>query len=182
MKQAEKKRPPEERIAALMGKSAYVDLRDGVGGTNPLKLTDQDLAAAIGYVSHLRGRLAALVLETYYGSTLIHEQAIQRAWEDRERKPGDSREAIVLMRFGGMLAIHQLAGAKITTPMLAGYAFLIHSRRESLQDKMRAAYAWLDTERQAALVNLKCVLREPAELEPFRPQRKLKPRAVAVAS
>lgn len=177
----DKKRPIEERIAAGMGKSAYVDLRDGVGGTNPLKLTDQDIYAALGIVSDRLGRLSAQVLETYYGSTLIHQAAMQRAWEDQERKPGDTREQIVLTRFAGALAIRALAGSKFTNASYAEYAYLIFSRRTSLQQRVHDATAWLEGVRATALAELRKTLRDRDALDAFM-NKSRRPRAAAHAS
>lgn len=157
----DKRRPLEERIAALMGKSAYMDLREGFGGTHALRLTDQDIAAGLGMVATSQGKTGMLVLETYYGSTLLHEKVLQRTWEDRERRKGDTRERIVLTRFGGALAIRKFAGATYGTSHYAEYAYLICSRREALQERVSDAVSWLEGERDAALRALRNVLREP---------------------
>lgn len=157
----DKKRPPEERIAALMGKTSYVDLREGLGGTTGVRLTDQDIAAALGMVASVRGRVAMLVLETYYGSTLLHEKALQRAWEDRERRKGDERDRIVLTRFAGALSIRQFAGATFTTTHFAEYAYLLCSRRELLQERVAQATSWLVGERDGALRALRKILKDP---------------------
>lgn len=159
----DKRRPPEERIAALMGKGAYVDFRQGLGGTHALRLTDQDIAAGLGMVANTHGRTAILVLETYYGSTLLHEKVLQRTWEDRERQKGDTREQVVLTRFGGALAIRKFAGATIGTTHYAEYAYLIYSRRELLQNRVNEAVSWLEGERDAALRALRKILREPMD-------------------
>lgn len=156
----EKRRPPEERIAALMGKSAYLDLREGLGGTNSLKLTDQDIAAGLGMVANSHGKVSMMVLETFYGSTLLHQYSLQRTWEDRERKPGDTRERIVLTRFGGALAIRRFAGATFGTSQYAEYAYLIYSRRELLNNRVNDAVGWLESERDVALRALRKVLRD----------------------
>lgn len=157
----EKAKPIEERIASLMGKTAYFDIREGTGGTNPLRILDQDVAAALGLVSIRQGKLAALVLETHYGQTLCHKATLLRAWEDGERHPGDTRERVVLTRFGGELAIRELAGIKYGTPALTEYAYLIFSRREALQQRLKEAGSWLEQHRTSALAELKAVLRDP---------------------
>lgn len=157
----DKRRPQEERIAALMGKSAYVDLREGFGGTHAARLTDQDIAACLAMVATTHGKTAMLVLETYYGSTLLHEKALQRSWEDQERRKGDTRERIVLTRFGGALAIRKFAGATYNTTHFAEYAYLICSRREVLQARVNEAASWLEGERDTALRALRNVLCEP---------------------
>jgi hypothetical protein len=149
-----KRRPIEERIAALMGRSAYRDFRDGLGG-GAASVSDQDIAGAIGAAARAIGRPAIWALETHYGSTLLHQQALLRAWEERERKPGDTREQIVIMRFAGALAIQQAAGGKVPSTAYAEYAYLIFSRRETLERRVREAAAWLDDLRFGALSEMK---------------------------
>lgn len=156
----DKRKPIEERIAALLGKSSYVDLRDGLGGTCPLRIRDQDIAAALGWVSQRVGKLGPLVLETHYGSTLIHKPAIRQAWEERERKPGQTREQVVVTRFAGELATRQLASFKYTSTDYAELSYLIFSRRETLQLRVRDAASWLDGIRDTALVEMRRSLRE----------------------
>jgi hypothetical protein len=148
-------------LAALFGRSAFCDLRDGVGGTSIASLSDQDVAAALGIVMRREGKLAALVLETYYASTMAHAARLRREWEDRERRDGDTRERLVLTRFGGELAIRALAGIKYTTTDYAEYAYLICSRREALQDRVHEATSWLTDIRERALRELRSAVREP---------------------
>lgn len=157
----DKRRPIEERIAALMGRSCYVDLRDGLGGTDPLKLKDEDIAAALGVVAQVKGKVAMMALETHYGSTLMHQHALLRAWEDRERRKGYTREAIVLTRFAGALAIRRLAGIIIGASEYSDLAYLMYSRREALQNRVSDAMSWLEGERDTALRTLRRILKEP---------------------
>lgn len=156
----DKKKPIEERIAALIGKSAYVDIRDGLGGTCPLRIRDQDIAAALGWVSQKVGKLGPMVLETYYGSSLLHMKPLQTAWEDRERVRGESIQALSLTRWAGVLSVRRLAGASYNTSDLADYAHLAVIRRETLQFRVRDASSWLDGIRDTALGELKMALRE----------------------
>jgi hypothetical protein len=153
-----KQRPIEERIAALMGRSAYRDIRDGFAGGGRLAITDQDVAAAIGGAAATVGRIALLALETYYGSTAMHQHALVRAWEEKERKQGDTRERIVLTRFSGALAVQQAAGGRVASAAYTEYAYLLFSRRELLEYRVREAAAWLDELRTAALRAMKVQL------------------------
>lgn len=161
----DKRKPIEERIAALMGKSAYCDVREGVGGT--LRgLSDQDLAAALGMVSVTHGVIAVKVLETHFGSTLIHLEALLRAWDEAEHERikaagrGMTREDVALTRFGGELAIRELASVRYGTPQLAHYAYLLQSRRESLQLRRDDAARWLAELQDGALRELRNCVRE----------------------
>lgn len=159
-KAEDKRRPIEERIASLMGKSSFCDIREGVGGTGTPRLTDQDVAAALGMVTERKGRLHCLALETHYGSTLIHLESLLRAWDEREHVVGQPREATVLTRFGCELAIRELASIQYGTPQLAHFAFLIVSRRESLQKRKDDATSWLNGMVGEALTELRSCLRE----------------------
>src|SRR5688500_13997286 len=155
----DKKRPIEERIAALMGRSAFCDIREGVGGTAGAGLTDQDVAAALVMVVESTGRLSCMALETHYGSTLLHLESLLRAWDEREHVKGASRESVALTRFGGELAIREFASVRSGTPQLAHYAYLICSRRESLQQRKDDALRWLEGMKENALFSLKLAVR-----------------------
>ena len=74
----DKAKPVQERIASLFGQSAH--LWEGAGGTSPAAIRTSDVAAALGAVARDHGRIAALVLETHYGSTLAHERELSKAW------------------------------------------------------------------------------------------------------
>lgn len=154
----DKKRPIEERIAAMLGRTAYADIRDGTGGTCPLRIRDQDIAAALGWVAQSVGKLAPLVLETFYGSTLMHQQALTRAWEAERHEA--VRDQIVLTRMAGALAVRELAGAKHCTTEYAEYAYLIFSRREALQARVREASSWLEDLRSTGLRQLRFKLQD----------------------
>lgn len=155
-----RRRPIEERIAALMGKSSFVDFRDGIGGTNPLRLRDSDVAAALGAVSRKQGPLAAMVLETYYGSTILHLRALNRAWDQKERQPKQAKEAISLTRMAGEMAVLEMAGRTIGREDLEHYAYLMFCRRDDLIARKADAYAWMDGLRSEALRELREQLQE----------------------
>ncbi|UHQ21909.1 hypothetical protein LVB77_14670 [Lysobacter sp. 5GHs7-4] len=173
----EKKRPIEERVAAMLGRSAYADLREGTGGTCPLQIRDQDIAAALGWVSQKVGKLAPLALETYYGSTLVHQNTLMRAWEEKEG--GQTREQLSLTRLSGALAVRELAGAKHCTTAYAEYAYLIVSRREVLQQRVRAAGAWLEDLKSTGLRELRAKLRDIWEEQAKERAKELAKRAAA---
>lgn len=158
----DKARPVQERIASLFGRSAYFDPRDGSGGTSPSSIRHSDVAAALGYVANTKGKVAALVLETHYGSTLAHERDLARAWEAHADVPRQDVHAVVLTRFAGALAIRQLAGVTHSTTQYAEYAYLLFSRREALQWRVQEARAWLQAIHDDALGEFRKVLREHA--------------------
>lgn len=162
MANEDKRKPIEERIAALMGKTSYCDIREGFGGS-ARGLSDQDVAAALGLVVKAQGSLAVKVLETHYGSTLIHLEALLRAWDEHEHVKGATREHVALTRFGGELAIRELASIRYGTPQLAHYAYLLQSRRESLQQRRDDAGRWLHNLRDNALLELRRCMRDGRE-------------------
>lgn len=158
----DKARPLQERIAAMFGRSAYFDPRDGAGGTSPSSIRHSDVAAALGYVSREKGRVAALVLETCYGGTLTHERELSKAWEADQTEFARTRDAIVLTRFAGALAIRKLAGHRYTSTHYAEYAYLLYSRREALQDRVEDASRWLEAIHNDALGEFRRVMSESA--------------------
>lgn len=154
----DKRRPIEERVAAMMGRSGYRDLRDGPARGGMAPISDQDIAAAIGSASRVLGRASTLALETYYGPTLVHQTVLLRAWEEAERKKGDTREQIVLTRFAGALAIQEMADSRVPNSAYTEYAYLIFSQRGKLELRVREARAWLEDLRSAALQEMKAQL------------------------
>lgn len=168
----DKARPVQERIAALFGSGSYFDPRDGAGGTSPGSIKHQDVAAALGYVASKQGRIAALVLETHYGSTLAHERELSKAWEAHEQISTVNAQALILTRFAGALAIRQLAGTKYNTTAYAEYAYLLFSRREALQRRVAEAGAWMEGVRSEALREfLKQLRHEAVEREKRKVER-----------
>lgn len=173
----DKARPIQERIAALFGRSGYTDPRDGAGGTSPSEIRHSDVAAALGYVATRKGRLAALVLETHYGSTLVHERELSRGWEDAAGIERGDFAGVVLTRFAGALAIRQLAGITYNTTHYAEYAYLLYSRREALQHRVEDARRWLHGIHDDALGEFKRQLREEADQREQRKAAKEQKRA-----
>jgi hypothetical protein len=167
----DKKRPITERIASLMGKGAYCDAREGFSmATTRFGLSDQDLAAALGMVAAAKGSLAVKVMETHYGSSLLHLEALLRAWDEHEHDRakdhgGRTRDEVCLTRFGGELAIRELASIRYGTPQLAHFAYLLQSRRETLQLRKDDAFNWLREQLFMAEAELHEVVREKRYLE-----------------
>lgn len=139
-----------EKIARMEGKTTYKDFRRGFSSRSLAEDSDADLKAALGMAQRQAGALAVLVLETRYGSTLSHERALRRAWDrqvrDYRAKSGESRAShtAAVQRMGGALAIRRLAGARMIQHEVAEYAWMLCVRRETLDEAMRAAGAWLD--------------------------------------
>lgn len=159
---SDKKKPIEERVAGMLTKSAYRDIRDGFGGSTPADLTDQHIAAAVGMVNTKLGKIAGMVLETHFGSTLMHLDPLLRAWEESQPR-SKVREQVVLTRFGGELAIRELATTRYGAPALARYAYLICSRRERLQQRVDDANRWLNDLCGNALYEFKRCIRDAYE-------------------
>jgi hypothetical protein len=138
-----------EKIARMAGKTTYKDFRDGFSATSLKGDSDADIKGALGLAQREVGSLAVMVLETACASTLLHERAIRRAWDRRLRelavqaKEPRSHHLVAVQRMGAALAIRKLAGARMIQHELADYAWLVHSRREYLEESMKACGAWL---------------------------------------
>ena len=161
MTQPDKKRPVAERIAGLDIKSSYRDVRDGIGGgRSVMSLSDQDLAAALGFVRLGVGNLPVLALETYYGSSLRHEQALRTKWLDHRENFGDAKEERIRVRLVTSIAIRQFAGIVHPTSFLAEYGFFLLLKPNELQNRMNEVLAWLEALRDEGLQELRKTLAE----------------------
>lgn len=152
---AYKRKPIEERVAAMLVKTAYRDIRDGFGGMTLGELGDQAVAGALGMVITAEGKLAAMVLETHYGCTLMHSRIIRHAWEDHERRPGMTQHETCVMRFAGELAIRQHASVRYSWGQIADYEYLLCTRRQTLRKRLAEASCWLEAIHGNALAELK---------------------------
>jgi hypothetical protein len=155
---ADKRRPMIERVAALMGGTAF---RDSAGRSGMPKFTDQDVAAALGMVQIQRGEIMIKALETYYASTLMHEIELRRAWD--RRAEGRAHDEIVLSRLASAIGIRQVAGAAFGRSEILDYAWMIHTRRERLEDAVRDVVQWMESMRQTATTDVLRSLRGQRE-------------------
>lgn len=137
---ANKRVPIIERVARLMGMTAF---RDSAGRGGLPRFTDQDIAAALGMVKHTHGELAIQALETFYGSTLMHEQCLRRAWDMVSGRREHAE--IALSRLAAALAVRQFAGMSIARDQVLEYAWMAHVRREHLESRMGDVTSWLST-------------------------------------
>ena len=138
-----------ESVARMAGRTTYKDFREGFAARSLMGDSDADIKGAIGIAQRRVGALAIQVLETRYASTLAHERALRRAWERVVRGDGCNAgarapHASAVRRMGAALAIRKYAGARMIHHEIADYAWLVCSRREALEDAMRACGAWLD--------------------------------------
>jgi hypothetical protein len=156
----EKRRPMAERIAGLDVKTSFRDIRDGVGGTSGAKLTDQDLAAAMGMVKTRRGSTVVLALETYYGSTLRHEQALRAKWADHSEHNTDVAGERIRNRFSAAIAIRQFAGIRHAQSDMAEYSYLMFQRPKDFEKRVSDVLAWLEDMRATGLSELRKCLAE----------------------
>lgn len=172
----DKARPVQERIAALFGRTSYADPREPAG-TSPAAIRHSDVAAALGYVAITKGKLAAEVLETHYGSTLVHERHILQCWESAAGIERGDFAAVVLTRFTGALAIRQLAGMTYNSTHYTEYAYLLYSRREAIQIRVDGARRWLQRIHDDALGEFRRQLHEEASARELRRAAKEQRRA-----
>ncbi len=134
-----------QRIARMVGKSTYRDLRDGFTPGSLRGDSDADIKLALGMAQSIAGVLPVYALETRYASTLMHERALLTAWDKRHREAFPKRAAhvVAIQRVGASLAVRVFARGNGVAGAVAHYAWLVHTRRENLQDPIDACLAWL---------------------------------------
>lgn len=130
-----------ERIARIVGKGTYRDLRDGFTPGSLLHDADVDIKAALGMAQREVGAIPVAALETRYASTLMHEQALLRAW-DRVLASGTDH-SVAVHRVGGSLALRHFARGEGHVQGVSHYAWLVRTRRENLLDKINDCLDWL---------------------------------------
>lgn len=159
----DKRRPISERVAELFGKTAYRDIRDGIGG-GTFAPSMPRIAAELGMIQQRRGELVIQALETYYGSTLAHERALRRGWDAHCKavEPRPDYETAVLARMGCALAVRKFAGLDYSPSAVTEYAWIIKQRRESLEVAILLAEDWMDELWQAGLDDLRAAFRTQA--------------------
>jgi hypothetical protein len=133
-----------EKVARMMGKTAYKDFRQGFASQMQLGSdSDADIKHALGIAQKMTGPTAVNALETYYGSTLMHEQNLRRAWDNVCGDP--RREAdYPIRRLGCSLAIREHAGIKVGQKEMKEWAWILHTNYEAVESAMQKAGAWLD--------------------------------------
>lgn len=156
----ERKRPLAERIAGQDCKTAYRDIRDGLGGSRSIGLTDQDIAAALGMVRASCGKLPVYALETYYGSTLRYESALRGEWLDNIEHHTDDAGLRIRKRFTAAIAVRQFAGIVHQTSDLSEYSFLMFMRPRDFQRQVSDVLAWLEKLKAEGLGELRKKLAE----------------------
>ena len=158
----DKRKPISERVAEMFGKSAYRDIRDGIGGG--FSLSVPTVAAQLGLIQQQRGELVLQALETYYGSTLMHERALRRGWDDHCRKtiPNPDYETAVLARMGCALAVRKFAGLDYSAEAMADYAWIIRTRNDVLRTAVLLAEDWMNELWMTALHELRARFRSEA--------------------
>lgn len=140
---ANKEKPRAEAIAALFGSSSF---RDEFGGGRSTVMPKEAIVRALGLTQAKCGVVPVWCMETFYASTLTHEQGMARAyaaWHETTHGKDATQHDVAVRRFASALAIRSLAGQRYSTTMLAEYAFLLCCRRERLQAQMATAEAWL---------------------------------------
>lgn len=139
-----------EKIARMEGKTTYKDFRQGFASRSLAGDSDADIKMALGMAQRQVGALAVQALETQCASTLRHERALRRAWDRKAREDAKnakirvSSHDVAVQRLGAALAIRQHAGARMIQHEIAEYAWMLCVRRETLDNAVRAAGAWLD--------------------------------------
>lgn len=129
-----------EKVARIMGRTVFRDLREGFGGSLTGRDTDEDVKFALGVARTNAGALSVWVFETKYASTIIHEGSIARAY--------DQNEAVALpphfRRISATLAVRCYAGLRMQRPDFERWAWLLHVRRRTVEEAVDDCTSWLD--------------------------------------
>lgn len=139
-----------EKIARMVGKTTYHDLKQGFASGTFVGDSDADIKHALGMVRTRLGELHVMVLETKYASTIMHERAIRRAWDrycrDETIKNGGKRvkESFSTQRVGAALAIRALAGAPVVKADREEWAWLLCVSQSAMSVAIHDCAAWLD--------------------------------------
>lgn len=133
-----------EKVARMFGKTTYKDFRQGFAQMSCLDAdADSDIKAALGIVQHRNGRIALMALETHYASTLTYERDLRRAWDVHSGKPDDPNFYPV-RRLGCSIAIREHAHLPMGQREIVEWAWMLHTRRETIEEAIRAAIVWLE--------------------------------------
>jgi hypothetical protein len=133
-----------EKIARMHGKTTYKDFRQGFAQVSRLDAdSDSDIKAALGIAQHRAGNLAVMALETHYASSLEYQRELRRGW-DVHCGPPDDAFSYPVRRLGCSLAIIEHAGRVATQREVKEWAWMLHTRTETIDGYIRAACIWLD--------------------------------------
>lgn len=156
---ADKRKPKTERLARLEGVTTYRDPRDGFSFGSAYGLTDQDVAAAIA-MSRARREDGSTdsndcgpeCLETRYGSTQRHRRILVLAYMRAHDFGSDSMVEIIIRRMAATLAAQQLAGITFTRSQWMEYAYIVRTRRDSLEAAAKRALQWYEEQEGGARI------------------------------
>jgi hypothetical protein len=146
----------------MRGKSAGLVIT--FGGGAPM-LTDGDIAAAVGLTRRrddaghpVPSCVRPEILQLHYGGATEYTYRIARAtWNAVCGRV--AKEDGPLARRGCVLAAEAIGGRKVTAEVVAHEAWVVSRRRESLEDQIGSALAWLNGEIYAASADFCEVLR-----------------------
>lgn len=133
-----------EKVSRLFGKTTYKDFREGFAQVNTLDAdSDADIKMALSAVHRDNGQVAVMAFETHYASTLDHQRELRRAWDDYCGKPDDP-QFYPIRRLGCSLAIIEHASKPVTQREIKEWAWMLHTRGETIEEAIRAAMIWLE--------------------------------------
>jgi hypothetical protein len=149
-----------EKVARMFGKTTYKDFRQGFAQVNCLDADpDSDIKVALGIVQHRHGHTALMALETFYASTLDHERELRRAWDTFCGVPDDPQR-YPIRRLGCSIAIREHAHVPMSQREVKEWAWMLHTRSETVDAAIRAAMIWLENLTTAATATFVATLRE----------------------
>ena len=133
-----------EKVARMFGKTAYKDFRDGFGTLNCLDAdSDSSIKGSLGIAQKNCGAIAVMALETHYAATLAYERELRRAWDVHCGIAKDPNSYPV-RRLGVSIAIRQHAHVPMSQREIVEWAWVLRTRRETVEDAIRDAMIWLE--------------------------------------
>lgn len=159
-RRAGKRRPVLERICSLYGRGNSLT-GEGFGGLPTL--TDQDVAAALAMVRKDRGLVRTArdigpeILETYYGSTDTHRSVLRAAYVKSNPTGGDTGHA-PCRRMAATIASQMIAGMVFSRKQEAEFAYICHTRLETMRTEIAMAVQWFHNEASEAAASFRRVI------------------------
>ena len=163
-----KSKPLLERIAQMLGKSAWQPVY-GAGGAYG-GLTVQDISAAVGAARQrndagvqMPGCVRSEILLLHYaGRTDLILQIAKACWNAICK--GVKKEDVAIGRTACWLAAESLGGRQITQDILKQEAWVLCRNYEALEHEMGYALAWMNGEKFEAEEAFKAFLRDREEV------------------
>lgn len=136
-----------EKIARMVGRGSFHDLRQGFGTSLSPTDTDADVKFALGYAQSECGWLPCVVLLAKYASSVADAEEIARCYI---RDTKTATHGAPVHRLAALLAVRQLAGQRLSESVYKRWGWVLGCNYQVVQESVRAAAQWLDDQWPAA--------------------------------